>query len=416
MERLAVPNTKVFDYLFDSYLRAKEERTKSWNVTNPSNLEFLDYSIQILHNFAYLFLTTPEIFPEKCPEPAFDNIEDPVAHTSARLSEQILHGIEDEFVFGLISKFEPEEQEKLAAFLLNSILSDQFERNVLEDRAIRNAQSILKLLTNELFKRTFFKLNRYPWIPGPNGINLTKGVGSAMGNLMENNSPLGILLKPSLLEPLILTKNDKENYEHLLDKLQQDLRRPMKKSALDTLLKKYQGLQNEYCGIITEIFKLLLKPSKEIIDYKTEVMRWFSALIVGNLSRGKLGMRLEQQNRALQYCSSDALCLNVFDVMLEICSKFLDTSSPLLDKIDPSYYQYGWRFEYKETGMINKPNVKVEDSSSIQSKGPSDYGTITEFFFHALEFAHFCFIPIVQNFTETFQLIQRYTEQKKYHG
>jgi len=83
-----------------------------------------------------------------------------------------------------------------------------------------------------------------------------------------------------------------------------------------------------------------------------------------------------------------------------------------LDKIDPSYYQYGWRFEYKETGMINKPNVKVEDSSLIQSKGPSDYGTITEFFFHALEFAHFCFIPIVQNFTETFQLIQRYTEQK----
>ncbi len=62
--------------------------------------------------------------------------------------------------------------------------------------------------------------------------------------------------------------------------------------------------------------------------------------------------------------------------------------------------------------MINKPNVKTEDTSLIQSKGPSDYGTITEFFFHALEFAHFCFIPIVQNFTETFQLIQRYTEQK----
>jgi len=58
-----------------------------------------------------------------------------------------------------------------------------------------------------------------------------------MGNLMENQSPLGILLKPSLLEPLILTKKDKENYEHLLDKLQTDLRRPMKKSALDTLLK-----------------------------------------------------------------------------------------------------------------------------------------------------------------------------------
>jgi len=229
---------------------------------------------------------------------------------------------------------------------------------------------------------------------------------------MENNSPLGILLKPSFLEPLILTKQDKENYEHLLDKVHSDIRRPMNRTLLKTTLQKYQHLQMEYCGIITEIFKLLLKPSKDTIDYKTEVMRWFSALIVGNLSRGKLGMRLEQQNRALQYNSSDALSLNVFDVMLEICAKFLDRSNPMLDKIDPSYYQYGWRFEYKETGMINKPGVKVEEGNSMQGKGPNDYGTVTEFFFHALELSHFCFIPIIQNFTETFQLIQRYTEQK----
>ena len=63
-------------------------------------------------------------------------------------------------------------------------------------------------------------------------------------------------------------------------------------------------------------------------------MRWFSALIVGNLSRGKLGMRLEQQNKALQYCSSDALCRNVFDVMLEICAKFLDRANPLVLFLD----------------------------------------------------------------------------------
>mmetsp|Transcript_277 Transcript_277/g.260 ORF Transcript_277/g.260 Transcript_277/m.260 type:complete len:103 (-) Transcript_277:627-935(-) len=97
-----------------------------------------------------------------------------------------------------------------------------------------------------------------------------------------------------------------------------------------------------------------------MIDYKDETMRWFSAMIVGNISRGKLGMRLHKQNKSLMYSSSDAFCLNAFEVMLEICLKFLDRDSKLLEKIDPTYYQYGWRFEYKETGMVNKNEVEVE--------------------------------------------------------
>ena len=31
----------------------------------------------------------------------------------------------------------------------------------------------------------------------------------------------------------------------------------------------------EYCGIITDIFKLLLKPSKDTIDYKTVIIGQF---------------------------------------------------------------------------------------------------------------------------------------------
>ena len=59
-------------------------------------------------------------------------------------------------------------------------------------------------------------------------------------------------------------------------------------------------------------------------------MRWFSAMIVGNISRGKLGMRLHKQNKSLMYSSSDAFCLNAFEVMLEICLKFLDRDSKLV--------------------------------------------------------------------------------------
>lgn len=412
MERLAIPDTKVFEYLFESYLRAKEEKSKGWNIANPGNQEFIDYSIQILHNFAHLFLTTPELFAEKHPEPTFDSISDPVEHAAKRLNELISHGIEDEFVFGLISKFENHEQNKISTDILNSILQDQSERSLFEDRAIRNIQNLSKLITVDVFKRNFLNLPKNAWIPGPGNISLTKGVGSARGNILEKVSPLGIILQPSLLEPLFTNFKEKERYDSLLDRISLDLKKPMKKSVFEALLKKYQGLQNEYSGIVTEIFKYLLRPTKEGIDYKTEVMRWFSAFIVGNLPRTKLGMRLEQQNKALLYSSSDAMCLNVFDVMLEICSKFLDRSSPLLDKIDPTYYQFGWRFEYKETGMVNKPGVKVQDTNQIQEKGPNDFGTITEFFFHALELCHFCFIPILQNFAETMKYIQNLNEQK----
>ena len=31
------------------------------------------------------------------------------------------------------------------------------------------------------------------WIPGPGGINLTKGIGSCTGDLLEHNSVLGPL-------------------------------------------------------------------------------------------------------------------------------------------------------------------------------------------------------------------------------
>ena len=52
------------------------------------------------------------------------------------------------------------------------------------------------------------------------------------------------------------------------------------------------------------------------------------------------------------------------------------------------------------------------DTGLIQSKTTNDYGTVTEFFFHALELSHYCFIPIIQNFSEMMQYIQRLNEQK----
>lgn len=48
----------------------------------------------------------------------------------------------------------------------------------------------------------------------------------------------------------------------------------------------------------------------------------------------------------------------------------------------------------------------------MDKKGPSDYGTVTEFFFHCLEFSHYCFIPILQFMQDTMQTIDRLKEQR----
>jgi len=60
-------------------------------------------------------------------------------------------------------------------------------------------------------------------------------------------------MKPSLLEPLFLTKQGKENYELLLDKLQVDIRRPMKKSLLEVLLKVDILIKDLFSKINVEI-------------------------------------------------------------------------------------------------------------------------------------------------------------------
>lgn len=84
-----------------------------------------------------------------------------------------------------------------------------------------------------MFKETFFTLKEFPWIPGPGGINLTKGVGSATGQLIESSSPLGILLQPSFLQPLFNHMNDRKKYDMVLDKINNEMRKPMRRSAYD---------------------------------------------------------------------------------------------------------------------------------------------------------------------------------------
>lgn len=52
-----------------------------------------------------------------------------------------------------------------------------------------------------MFKKSFFNLKEFHWIPSTYG-NLTGGIGAATGEFLERGSPLGILIRPSFLLPL----------------------------------------------------------------------------------------------------------------------------------------------------------------------------------------------------------------------
>jgi hypothetical protein len=65
---------------------------------------------------------------------------------------------------------------------------------------------------DEMNRMLFMTLDQYPWIPGPQNVALTKGIGSAQGDALEEFSPLGIFMRlntlPSNDSPITHGAND----------------------------------------------------------------------------------------------------------------------------------------------------------------------------------------------------------------
>lgn len=62
MERLNLQNIDVLKYLRDCFSRALNEKDFELNKNDENNMNFIDFSLEIIGNFCYLVLSTPEIF------------------------------------------------------------------------------------------------------------------------------------------------------------------------------------------------------------------------------------------------------------------------------------------------------------------------------------------------------------------
>jgi len=73
----------------------------------------------------------------------------------------------------------------------------------------------------ELFINTRYQ--GVAWIPGPGGINLTKGIGSCTGDLLEQQSVLGPYFSLSYLPTTINLKGDTK-FVKMSEKVENELR------------------------------------------------------------------------------------------------------------------------------------------------------------------------------------------------
>eukprot|EP01017_Pseudomicrothorax_dubius_P030585 TRINITY_DN382_c0_g1_i5.p1 TRINITY_DN382_c0_g1~~TRINITY_DN382_c0_g1_i5.p1 ORF type:complete len:802 (-),score=191.57 TRINITY_DN382_c0_g1_i5:1102-3507(-) len=250
------------------------------------------------------------------------------------------------------------------------------------------------LAENELFRRQLLELPGLPWIPGPMGVSLSKGIGSSQGDLLETDSPFGALMRVSTLPGLERTRTAKEANERLYAKLKEDLEGQKRKSVVETRMRSFGDMLRNYNDSLKRIVKAMLRDPMT----KGEILRWFAAGAFGNPARAKLGRRLQKVDKNLKKTSSDALSLNAFDILLDLCLPFFDKPE-MSSKIDPTYYSATeWLRSLGETPMTSKK----PEGLRLLAVNPfrAEYGTITEYFFLAVTHAHFGLLPCLTELME----------------
>lgn len=77
-------------------------------------------------------------------------------------------------------------------------------------------------------------------------------------------------------------------------------------------VKYYTDLQNEFYSKFTDIYKVFLRK-----DSQKKFLEWNYAVVLGNLSKAKLGSRLHNaQNKNL---SHDGFLINVYMCLVNLC-------------------------------------------------------------------------------------------------
>mmetsp|Transcript_17081 Transcript_17081/g.16951 ORF Transcript_17081/g.16951 Transcript_17081/m.16951 type:complete len:692 (-) Transcript_17081:29-2104(-) len=165
----------------------------------------------------------------------------------------------------------------------------------------------------------------------------------------------------------------------------------------ERILQKLHGDEKQYAMVLVDIIKQLMKN-----DMK-KTLNWLAGAVVFNAEKAKLGSRLERPT--MRTSSSEGFCINVLDVLLQLCKPFFDPKDPKAQKIDPLYILHD-----KKMSKINETPICT--SLEKLPREEKSFGTITEFYFLCIQMFHYGWNQIRQNYMDLNRILNQLKGKK----
>lgn len=266
----------LLKYLQDCLERAFQEKRFEYNKNDEQNQFFIQYSIevtfynlflldciyfQIIENFCYSVLSTPEIFANQSIHPEISSKEidnDDLAFALKLYYHFQKYGLSHEFFHHLKAVFDKNKYNTYVPYLYKTLIENERRARIIESNSFFCLEFTLLLLNFDDYKIKLSEVVQLgiPWIPGPSNINLTKGFGSTTGNLLEIVSCLGSFVQISTFPNPI---QNKENFDIVVNRISQELEHLKIKKDFNLKTKYYFDLISSYNSLLAEVFKSLLK-------------------------------------------------------------------------------------------------------------------------------------------------------------
>ena len=377
LERLQVPGTQILFFASEAYFLSRSESQKNLIQSNPKAQRLLTFLQEILVNYSALSVFQAEMFPNQAPQ--LSQVEESKQGAERVLNYLLNNGSRDYFLM-LINYWENQDVAFKDQIILDvtirlnamakymSLINDPIpQANVFKDL-------IESKLLNDLIKKFMFNQS---W----------------NGKEIEDNSVLGAFLHPGLYPIAPYFGRLPSMPDPVREKISAEFKSMRFQRDFEKAIENYSEIKKNYSLVLTDIFKAVMKVDRKLTS------QWLIDTVVKCAEKAKLGNKLA--GAQIDINASDSFCLNLFDILLQMCLPFLEPGSPLVSKISDTFMASNQRMgKIRETSICNnieKMTAPVEE-----------VGTVTEFYYCCSMMFHFSWNTTYDMITDLSRSIQRF--------
>lgn len=379
IERFSVPQTLVLSYASECYAACRNEAQKNLNVANPRAQKFLNYLQEALINYSALAVYQNEMYPNQYPPSDLTGIQ----LSTLRLLEYLEHNGSKDYLLLLIeywNKEDPDFKEELFTSLLMQLNFRVKQLSLLDDpSAITSVFKDLfeiKAISPKLLKTTAYN-------------EVWTGAEIEINSMFGGYFSPGLVPKPGFFNKAPGIPGPPDN---IRDRLGSEIKSIKYQNEYNRIMEKYSTISKNYSNLLTQIFKVFLKEDRKL------AMEWLCGSVTKSSHKAKLGNRTDAN--LVSKSPSDGYCLNLLDVLLQICSPFLNPRDERVSKISEVYMG------------TNAKMVKVQDTplcNTIEKAQfpESEAGTVTEFYYCCVLMFHYSWNTIFDTYADLNRVISR---------